>query len=110
MAVIRIDRRLFLRGAAALGGALPFAGFAQTAPDLVARKIFFDNSDYGSVQISPDGRTLSWLAPVNGVRNLFVAPREDPAAARAVTFATDRNLSSYYRWAHTNRHLVFLQE
>jgi dipeptidyl aminopeptidase/acylaminoacyl peptidase len=111
MAAVRIDRRGFLRGAAALGGALPFAGFAQGAqPDLIARKIFFDNSDVGSVQISPDGRTLSWLAPVNGVRNLFVAPREDPAAARAVTFATDRNLSSYYRWAHTNRHLVFLQE
>jgi dipeptidyl aminopeptidase/acylaminoacyl peptidase len=109
MAAIRIDRRVFLRGAAALGGALPFAGLAQT-PGLIPRKIFFDNSDVGSVQISPDGRTLSWLAPVGGVRNLFVAPREDPSAARAVTFATDRNLSSYYRWAHTNRHLVFFQE
>src|SRR3954452_17384203 len=110
---VRIGRRDFLWGSAALGGALSFAQFDRTAAaeaELVARKIFFDNSDYGSVQISPDGRTLSWLAPIDGVRNLFVAPREDPAAARAVTFATDRNLSSYYRWAHTNRHLVFLQE
>ena len=111
MAAVRIDRRRFLRGAAALGGVLPFAGLAQAAPpDLIARKILFDNPDVGSVQISPDGRMLSWLAPVNNVRNLFVAPREDPAAARQVTHATDRNLSSWYRWAHTNRHLVYYQE
>lgn len=110
MAAVRIDRRDVLRGAAALA-ALPFARLAQAAaPDLIARKIFFDNPDVGSVQISPDGRTLSWLAPVDNVRNLFVAPREDPAAARAVTHATDRNLSSFYRWAHTNRHLVYYQE
>jgi dipeptidyl aminopeptidase/acylaminoacyl peptidase len=113
MTVIQIHRRDFLRGSAALGTALPFAGFGRTAAaetGLIARKIFFDNPDVGSVQISPDGNTLSWLAPVNGVRNLFVAPREDPNAARAVTHATDRNLSSYYRWAHTSRHLVYFQE
>src|ERR1043166_8323115 len=110
MGPVQIDRRGFLRGAAVLGGALPFAGFAQGAqPDLIARKIFFDNPDVGSVQISPDGRTLSWLAPVNGARRLFLPPPEDPPPPRALTFAADRNLSSYYRWAHTNRHPVFLQ-
>ncbi|MEA2882582.1 MAG: hypothetical protein QOH32_1838 [Bradyrhizobium sp.] len=110
MTAVRIDRRDILRGAAALA-ALPFARPAQAAArDLIARKIFFDNPDVGSVQISPDGSTLSWLAPVDNVRNLFVAPREDPAAARQVTHATDRNLSSFYRWAHTNRHLVYYQE
>jgi hypothetical protein len=44
------------------------------------------------------------------VRNLFVAPLPDLGAARAVTHATDRNLSTCFRWAHTNRHLVFFQE
>jgi dipeptidyl aminopeptidase/acylaminoacyl peptidase len=109
-----IDRRDFLRHAAALGTALPFAGFARSAAaaeaELVARKVFFDNPDVGSVRVSPDGATLAWLAPIGGVRNLFVAPLADPAAARAVTHATDRNLSTFYRWAHTNRHLVFFQE
>jgi len=110
---IPIDRRDFLRHAAALGIALPLAGFDRAAAaeaDLVARKVFFDNPDVGSVRISPDGATLAWLAPIGGVRNLFVAPLADPAAARAVTHATDRNLSTYFRWAHTNRHLVFFQE
>jgi dipeptidyl aminopeptidase/acylaminoacyl peptidase len=109
--LIPIDRRDFLRRAAALGVALPFAGpAAAVETGLVARKVFFDNSDVGSVRISPDGQTLAWLAPINGVRNLFVAPLSDLGAARAVTHATDRNLSPFYRWAHTNRHLVFFQE
>ena len=108
---IPIDRRDFLRHAAALGVALPFARSAAAAEaDLVARKVFFDNPDVGSVRVSPDGQNLAWLAPIDGVRNLFVAPRDDLAAARAVTHATDRNLSPFYRWAHTNRHLVFFQE
>jgi dipeptidyl aminopeptidase/acylaminoacyl peptidase len=110
---IPIDRRDFLRHAAALGAALPFAGLGRAAAaetDLVARKVFFDNPDVGSVRISPDGANLAWLAPIGGVRNLFVAPRDDLNAARAVTHATDRNLSTFYRWAHTNRHLVFFQE
>src|SRR5882757_3957425 len=106
-----IDRRDFLYHAAALGVALPFARSAAAAEsDLAARKIFFDNPDIGSVRVSPDGQNLAWLAPIGGVRNLFVAPLADPAAARAVTHATDRNLSTFYRWAHTNRHLVFFQE
>jgi dipeptidyl aminopeptidase/acylaminoacyl peptidase len=108
---IPIDRRDFLRHAAALGVALPFARSAAAAEaELVARTVFFDNPDVGSVRISPDGATLAWLAPVGGVRNLFVAPLSDPGTARAVTHATDRNLSTFYRWAHTNRHLVFFQE
>jgi dipeptidyl aminopeptidase/acylaminoacyl peptidase len=110
---IPIDRRDFLRHTAALGAALPFAGFGRAVAagaDLVARTVFFDNPDVGSVRISPDGGSLAWLAPIGGVRNLFVAPRDDLNAARAVTHATDRNLSTFYRWAHTNRHLVFFQE
>src|SRR5471032_2647405 len=101
MPISPIHRRKFLRGAAALG-ALPFAGLSRAAAaaeaELVARKVFFDNPDYGSVRISPDGETLSWLAPVDNVRNLWVAPRDNPGAARAVTQATDRNLSNFYHW------------
>jgi len=99
---------------AALGTSLPFAGLAWKAAaqstDIVARRVFFDNPDYGSVRVSPDGQTLAFLAPIDGVRNLWVAPVADPGAARPVTHATDRNLASYYRWAHTSRHLVFFQE
>jgi dipeptidyl aminopeptidase/acylaminoacyl peptidase len=114
MSAAPIDRRDFLRRSAVLGTALPFMGFSWSAAaqqaDLVARRVYFDNPDYGSVRVSPDGQTLAFLAPIDRVRNLWVTPVSDLAAARPVTRATDRNLASYFRWAHTNRHLVYFQE
>ena len=109
-----IDRRLLLRRAAMLGASLPFANLLGPAwaemPDLVARKVFFDNPDYLNVQLSPDGQHLAYVAPVDGVNNLWLAPVADPAAGRPLTKVTDRNIATYYRWAFTNRHLVFFRE
>jgi len=70
----------------------------------------FDDADYTSLTISPDGWHLSWLAPLDGVRNLFVARIDDLASARPVTRVTDRNISLFYRWAQTNRHIIFFQD
>jgi hypothetical protein len=114
MPAASIDRRDFLRHAAMLGAALPMAGLAlparAEAAALVARRVFFDNPDCTNVRVSPDGKNLAYIAPVNGVNNLWVAPVSDPAAARPVTRVTDRNIGSYYRWAYNNRHLVFFRE
>src|SRR5712672_3406198 len=109
-----IDRRDFLVRAAALGSTLPLAGFMRQAhaqnAGLVARRVFFDNPDCSNVRVSPDGLQIAYVAPVDGVNNLWVAPLTDPAAARPVTRVTDRNIGSYYRWAYTSRHLVFFRE
>src|SRR5712672_1572598 len=109
-----IDRRDFLVRAAALGSTLPLAGFMRQAhaqnAGLVARRVFFDNPDCTNVRVSPDGLQIAYVAPVDGVNNLWVAPIDDPAAAWPVTRVTDRNIGSYFRWAYTSRHLVFFRE
>ena len=108
-----IDRRYFLKTTAALTATWPLARapYADAAPaELIARRVLFDNPDYSSATVSPDGWHLSWLAPVDGVRNLFVARIDDLASARAVTRITDRNIAPYYRWAHNNNHIIFFQE
>ena len=109
-----IDRRVFLKGTTAAGLALPFAGVMRQADaretELIARKVFFDNADCYNVRLSPDGANLAWVAPIDSVNNLFVAPVADPGAARPVTRVTGRSISTYFRWAHTNRHLVFFRD
>jgi dipeptidyl aminopeptidase/acylaminoacyl peptidase len=109
-----IRRRDFLRRTAIWGAALPLFGLAQRAAaqprDLVARRIFFDNPDYSRVSVSPDGEHLAYLAPLDGVSNLWVAPVADPTAGQPMTRATDRNLGAYFQWAYTSRHLVFFQD
>src|SRR5438046_10720475 len=98
-----IDRRHFLQRTALLGTALPLVGLVRPAhaqgAELVARKVFFDNPDYLNVRISPDGQNLAWLAPVDGVLNLWAAPVADIGPAAPVTPVMGRSLRSYYPWA-----------
>src|SRR6202035_4758304 len=98
------DRRVFLKGGAALGLAMPgmLPGAHAREAELVARKVFFDNADCYNVRVSPEGKNLAWAAPIDRVINLFVAPVADPGTARPVTHVTGRSISTYFRWAHTN--------
>jgi dipeptidyl aminopeptidase/acylaminoacyl peptidase len=82
---------------------------ANDAVPLVPRSVFFGNPDRAGTQISPDGKHLSWLAADNGVMNVWVAPRHHPDQAKVVTKDTKRGIRTYF-WAHTNRHLIYLQD
>ena len=82
---------------------------AMTALPLIARKIFFGNPDKASVQLSPDGSHIAYLAPREGVMNVWVAPRDDVGVARPVTDDTDRGIQNYF-WAHTSNHILYLQD
>jgi hypothetical protein len=104
------DRRAFLRRAAVGAGAalLPWPSRGEAA--LIARRMFFEKTEYRNVRLSSDGKHLSYLAPLDGVRNLWVAPVDAPKDAQPLTRATDRDIGWEYRWAHTNRNLVFLRD
>jgi len=76
---------------------------------LIPRKVLFGNPDRASVQLSPDGGQIAYLAPLEGVLNVWVAPRQDPQAARPVTHDTGRGIRVYL-WAHTNAHVLYIQD
>ena len=76
---------------------------------LIPRDILFGNPDRAALRVSPDGRHLSFLAPLNGVVNVWVAPVDDVGAAKPVTKDTGRGIHIYF-WAYTNRHLLYLQD
>ncbi len=78
-------------------------------PELIARDVFFGNPDRAAVRLSPDGSRLSYLAPLDGVLNVWVAPADDPSAARAVTHDRDRGIRIYF-WAFTNNDILYLQD
>ena len=81
---------------------------APAAP-LIPRADLFGNPEKAGPQISPDGKYLSWLAPVNGVLNVWVAPTGDPPAAKSVTHDKVRGIRNYF-WAYDNHHVVYLQD
>lgn len=85
---------------------------AQDAPQdvrLIPRDVIFGNPTRAQGRISPDGRHVSWLAPVDGVMNIWVAPADDPSAARPITQETNRNLTSHF-WAPDSAHILYAQD
>jgi dipeptidyl aminopeptidase/acylaminoacyl peptidase len=76
---------------------------------LIPRKLLFGNPDKASVQVSPDGQWISWLAPRDGRLNVYIAPRDDPAAARPVTHDTGRGIR-FYGWTFTGETILFIQD
>jgi dipeptidyl aminopeptidase/acylaminoacyl peptidase len=80
-----------------------------TTIPLIPRQVFFGNPDKASVQISPDGAHIAYLAPRDGILNVWVAPRENPEAVRPITNDTGRGIR-FYAWAYTNTHILFIQD
>ncbi len=71
-------------------------------------------SSYVVPQISPDGLLVSWIAPLDGVPNLYVAEVSDLASARAVTHFTDAGVRAtdvsgqvMYRWHFDSKHIIY---
>lgn len=79
------------------------------AGSLIPRKLLFGNPERTSVRISPDGAHLAWLAPRDGVLNVWVALRDNVDAAKPVTHDTVRGIRMF-TWAHTSRHILHLQD
>jgi dipeptidyl aminopeptidase/acylaminoacyl peptidase len=76
---------------------------------LIPRSVLFGNPDRASPQISPNGSELAWLAAVDGVLNVWVAPAADLEKAKPVTHDTKRGIRRYF-WAYDNQHIIYLQD
>ncbi len=81
----------------------------QEEVPLISRRVFFGNPDRASPQLSPDGTQLAFLAPDEGVLNVWVGSVDDPTSAKPVTHDRLRGIRIYF-WAYTNRHIIYLQD
>ena len=78
-------------------------------PPLIPRKLLFGNPERAQARLSPDGTQLSFLAPLDGVLNVFVGPVDGPAAARPITFDKQRGVRQHV-WAYTGDDVLYLQD
>ena len=72
-------------------------------------RALFGNPTRAQGQISPDGRWLSWLAPKDGVLNIWVAPAGDIDAARVITDDRKRGIR-FHGWANNSTHVLYIQD
>jgi dipeptidyl aminopeptidase/acylaminoacyl peptidase len=105
--------------AIAIAAATPLApGLAAapsaTAPDLskvplIPRTSLFGNPVKSAGKISPDGKSFAFIAPRDGVMNLWVAPIDNVAAAKPLTAETKRPIRQYF-WSPDSKQLLFIND
>jgi dipeptidyl aminopeptidase/acylaminoacyl peptidase len=66
------------------------------------------NSAADAVPLIPR-KQLAYLAPLDGVLNVWVCPADDLKSARAVTHSTHRPIREY-SWAYTSQHILYTQD
>ncbi|MFP4644766.1 MAG: S9 family peptidase, partial [Spirochaetales bacterium] len=76
---------------------------------IIPRETLFSDAERSRVRMSPDGEFLAYIAPVDGVRNVWVAPTDDPDEAEPVTFVDDRDIADY-SWAATGEHIIYSRD
>src|SRR4028118_1029510 len=81
-------------------------------PTLIPREVLFGNPEKAQPRLSPDGKRLAYLAPVDGVLNVWVGPAGSPVGSEdylPVTKDRMRGIRIYF-WAEDNEHIVYLQD
>ena len=77
---------------------------------LIPREILFGNPEKLQPRISPDGKRLAYIAPVDGVLNVWVGEVGAPDDSfRAVTNDTDRGIRAYF-WGQDNARILYVQD
>jgi acylaminoacyl-peptidase len=69
----------------------------------------FGNPSRFQARLSPDGEWLTWLAPFEGVLNVWLAPADDIGAAAPLTRRAGRPIA-WQDWAFDGEHIVFITD
>src|SRR5215204_131470 len=87
-----------------------FLSLQAQQPALVDRELFFGNPEIAGSQLSPDGKFISFIKPLNGVRNVFVKGIDEPfTAAKPITDESKRPIPSYF-WSQDGKFILFVKD
>ncbi len=76
--------------------------------DLIPRDVLFGNPERLAPAVSPDGRRVAYIAPVDGILNVWVGTLGGDDAA-PVSNDRERGVRSF-AWCPDNRHIVYPQD
>ncbi|HZT44082.1 MAG TPA: S9 family peptidase [Chthonomonadaceae bacterium] len=85
--------------------ALPYL---NQLPPLIPREVLFGNPEKASPEISPDGKRLAYLAPDNGVLNVWV---RTVGADDDQVITNDRKRGiRFFLWQQDSEHILYIQD
>jgi len=77
-------------------------------PKLIPRNVIFGNPDKVSPSISPDGKSLAYIAPHKGVLNVWAGSLEKKDFV-PITNDKDRGIRAYF-WAPNGKQIIYIQD
>jgi len=85
-----------------------WAARSRELPPLIPREVLFGNPEKANPQISPDGTKLAYLAPHEGVLNVWVRTigKNDD---QVVTSDKKRGIRAYF-WQEDSEHILYIQD
>jgi dipeptidyl aminopeptidase/acylaminoacyl peptidase len=84
----------------------------DAAVTLIPRAALFGNPERTGAAISPDGQYVGYLAPLNGVMNVYVARRMSDGSvgeAKAITSDSKRPIRGFF-FAFDGKHVIYPQD
>ena len=105
----RVMRSIVVGTALATMTAVTVARADEAGAPLIERAKLFGNPSRAGAQLSPDGKWISWLAPRDGVLNLWLAPVDRLGDARPLTNSRDRPIRQQF-WAPDGSMVLYIQD
>ncbi len=80
-----------------------------TSP-IIDREILFGNPQISGAQLSPDGKYITFIKPLNGTMNIWVKPKESTfEEAYPLTDDATRPIRSYF-WSRDSKYVLYVQD
>lgn len=80
----------------------------RTSP-LIPRADLLAPGARSAPSLSPDGRQIAFVAPFEGVQNIWLAPSDDPAAACAITTERESDIRGLF-WSAAGDRLIVMRD
>jgi len=79
-------------------------------PPIIDIEVFFGDSEISGVQLSPDGKYISFRKPFKDVMNIWIKGIDEPfEAARPITADTKRPITGYF-WSRDSKLILYVQD
>ena len=79
-------------------------------PPLIDREVFFADPKLAGVQVSPDGKYLSFLRPYNGAMNIWLQPIDEGILRDAFPITQSSKPILTYFWTHDSQYILYAQD
>ena len=101
---------LLLTAAVAISASTPLNKQASGQPPIMDRELLFGDPEIAGAQLSPDGKFIAFVKPLNGTRNVWVKRTEAPFdSAKPLTNDTKRPIPGYF-WSRDGKFILYVQD